>query len=144
MWGSWSKSGQHSPPDAELRCTPSQLSLSVWMCVCAQSCPILFDPMNRSLPGSSVHGILQARILEWVAISSSKGSSRPRDPTCVSCIFCIGRRILYHWATGEILKQLQRQMGEDLNHKSRGEQSKMIYKPMKRSNSPTSGECKLA
>ena len=41
----------------------------------AQSCPTLYDPMNYSLPGSSVHGIFQARVLELVAISSSKGSS---------------------------------------------------------------------
>ena len=46
-----------------------------------QSCPTLCDPMDCSLPGSSVHGILQARILEWVAISFSRGSSRPRDRT---------------------------------------------------------------
>ena len=45
----------------------------------AQSCPTLCDPMDCSLPSSSVHGILQARILEWVAISFSRGSSRPRD-----------------------------------------------------------------
>ena len=51
------------------------------------------DPMDCSPPGSSVHGILQARILEWVAISSSWGSSRTRDQICVSCT---GRRILYH------------------------------------------------
>ena len=44
-----------------------------------QSCPTLCDPMDCSLPGSSVHGTLQARTLEWVAISSSRGSSRPRD-----------------------------------------------------------------
>jgi len=44
-------------------------------CLHAQSCPTLCDPMNCSLPGSSVHGIFQARILEWVAISSSRGSS---------------------------------------------------------------------
>ena len=44
-----------------------------------QSCPTLCNPMRCSLPGSSIHGILQARILEWVAISSSKGSSRPRN-----------------------------------------------------------------
>ena len=50
-----------------------------------QSCLTLCDPMHCSLPGSSVHGILQARILEWVAISYSKGSSH-RDQTCVSCI----------------------------------------------------------
>ena len=44
----------------------------------AQMCPILCDPMDYSPPGSSVHGILQARILEWVAIPSSRGSSQPR------------------------------------------------------------------
>ena len=59
----------------------------------------LFNPMDCSLPGSSVHGIILARVLEWVAISSSRGSSRPRDQTRVSCRSCIGRRILYHWAT---------------------------------------------
>ena len=52
----------------------------------AQSHPILCNPMDYSLPGSSVHGILQARILEWVAISFSGGSSQPRDGTCISCI----------------------------------------------------------
>ena len=52
----------------------------------AQSCLTLCDPMNCSLLGSSVHGTLQARILEWVAISFSRGSSQPRDQTQVSCI----------------------------------------------------------
>ena len=51
------------------------------MCSVAQSCPTLYDPMDCGPPGSSVHGILQARILEWVAISFSRGSSRPRDQT---------------------------------------------------------------
>ena len=50
----------------------------------AQSCPTLGDPMDCSLPGSSVHGILQAKILEWTAMPSSRGSSRPRDGTQVS------------------------------------------------------------
>ena len=45
----------------------------------AQLCPTLCDPMDCSPPGSSIHGILQARILEWVAISFSRGSSQPRD-----------------------------------------------------------------
>ena len=45
----------------------------------AQSCPTLCHPVDCSLQGSSVHGILQARILEWVAISFSRGSSQPRD-----------------------------------------------------------------
>ena len=56
----------------------------------AQSYPTLCNPVDCSLPGSSVHGILQARILEWVAISFSRGSSRPRDRTQVSRI--AGRR----------------------------------------------------
>ena len=51
----------------------------------AQSCPTLCNPMDCSLPGSSVHGIFQAIILEWVAISFSRGSSQPRDQTWVSC-----------------------------------------------------------
>ena len=51
-----------------------------------QSCPTLCDPMDCSLPGSSLHGILQARVLEWVAISFSRGSSQPRDRSQVSCI----------------------------------------------------------
>ena len=50
-----------------------------------QSCPTLCDPMDCSLPGSSVHRIFQARVLEWVAISFSRGSSQPRDRTQVSC-----------------------------------------------------------
>ena len=54
-----------------------------------QLCPTICDPMDYSPPGSSVHGILQARILEWVAISYSRGSSGPRDQTCVSCDSCI-------------------------------------------------------
>ena len=61
-----------------------------------QLCPTLFDPIDCSLPGSSVHGILQERILEWVALPSSRGSSRPRDSTHISYVFCTGRRILYH------------------------------------------------
>ena len=52
----------------------------------AQSCPTLCDPMDCSPPGSSVHGVLQARILGWVAISFSRESSRPRDRTQVSSI----------------------------------------------------------
>ena len=67
-------------------------------CPRAQSCPTLCDPVDGRRPGSSVHGILQARTLEWVAISSSMGSSRPRDPTHT---FCTGRRVHYHRATWE-------------------------------------------
>ena len=56
----------------------------------------LFDPMNSSSPGSSVHGILLARILEWVAIPFSRGASQPRDQTGISYVSCIGRWVLYH------------------------------------------------
>ena len=58
-------------------------------------------------PGSSVHGVLQARILEWVAISSSRGSSWPRDQIHVSWVSCIGKQILNHWATGEAMLLLK-------------------------------------
>ena len=64
-----------------------------------QSCPTLCDLMDCSLPGSSVHGIFQARVLEWVAISFSRGSFWPRYWTRVSCI--IGRRFTV-WATREV------------------------------------------
>ena len=57
------------------------------------NCVWLCDPMHRSLPGSSAHGILQARILEWVAIPSSRGSSQPRNWTCISCVSCIGKQV---------------------------------------------------
>ena len=66
---------------------------------CAQSCLTLCDPMDCSPPGSSVHEISQARILEWVAISYSRESSEPRNQTCISCISCTGRWILYHCIT---------------------------------------------
>ena len=69
------------------------------MCVCAQSCLTLWDSMDCSLPGSSVHGIFQARILGWVFTSYSRGSSWPRDWTYISCISNTGRQTLYHCTT---------------------------------------------
>ena len=72
--------------------------------VCAQLCSTLFDPKDCGPPGSSsVHGIFQARILKWVAISFSRGSSLPRDRTQVSLVSCIGRQLLYHCATWEAM-----------------------------------------
>ena len=55
-------------------------------CVCAQSCSIVFDSVGCSLPDSSVHGIIQARILEWVAVSISRVSSQTRDQICISYV----------------------------------------------------------
>ena len=68
----------------------------MYMYSVAQFCLTLCNPMDYSLPGSSGHGILQARILEWVAISYSRGSSWLKDQTHVSCVSCTGRQILYH------------------------------------------------
>ena len=82
------------------------------LCLCLYSCPACFsflseaiqscltlcNPMDWSLSGSSIHGIFQARVLEWVAISFSRGSSQPRDQTQVSRI--VGRRFTI-WATRE-------------------------------------------
>ena len=73
-------------------------------CVSAQLCLTLCDPMNCSPPGSFVHGILQARVLEWVAIPSSSGSSPTTDSTHVSCI---SRQVLYHWATWKTQRREQ-------------------------------------
>ena len=61
-----------------------------------QSCPTLCDPMDSSLPGSYVHGILQARIREWVAVFLSRGSSQTRYQTPISYVSCTGRQFLYH------------------------------------------------
>ena len=72
-------------------------------CLVAQSCPTLCNPMHCSPLGSSVQGILQKRILQWVAISFSKGSSRLRDQTCVSCVSCIAGRFFTCWAIREAL-----------------------------------------
>ena len=63
-------------------------SLQSYLTVC--------DAMNSSLPGSSVRGIIQARVLEWVAMPSSKGSSQLRDRTSISYGSCTDRQVLYH------------------------------------------------
>ena len=71
----------------------------------AQSCPILCNTTYYSPPGFSVHGILQVRILERVAITLSRGSSRPRNQTWVSCI---AGRFFIVWATREVLESEQK------------------------------------
>ena len=58
--------------------------------------PLFCDPMECSLPSSCIHGILLASILAWVAMASSRGSSWPREWTCISYVSCIGRQVLYH------------------------------------------------
>ena len=71
--------------------------------VCVQSCLTLSDPMDCSPPGSSVHGILQARIVKWVAMPSSRESSRPMDQTQVSYASSVGRRVFYHYVESLLL-----------------------------------------
>ena len=76
----------------KLNCCHNVQIKCVSLCVHAQLCLTLCDPMDYRLPGFSVHWISQARILEWVAISSSMGSSQPRDWTCISCVSCTAVR----------------------------------------------------
>ena len=84
-------------------CKQDSMYVRVCVCVCVWNfffvrlCPTLCNPMDHSLPVSSAHGILQAKLLEWVAIPFFRGFSWPRDRTQVSC----RQEILYHWATGE-------------------------------------------
>ena len=97
-----------------VRCKNQSPVWLIWILSCCaksfQLCPTLCDPMNYSPPGCWIRGTLQARILEWVAVPSSRGSSRPRDQTHISYVSCIRRweaRILQHTAkcnsTGYIL-----------------------------------------
>ena len=85
------------------------LSVCVCTCACAHMCALSHSVVSDSLwphglqsTRSSVLGIFQARILEWVAISSSRGSSWFKDLTYASCVYCIGKQILYHWTTGQV------------------------------------------
>ena len=73
----------------KLRCCCLAL-VCAHVCLVAQSCPTLGDPMDCSRPGFSVHGILQGRMLEWAANPLSRGSSQPRDLTCIAYVYCIG------------------------------------------------------
>ena len=79
---------------------PPEKQLYLRVC-CHISCVQLCKPMDCSPPGSSVHEILQAKILEWVAISSSRGSSYPRNRTWVSCVSCTEGGFVTCWAIRE-------------------------------------------
>ena len=83
-------------------------------CLVAKSCPTLLRPRGLQLASSSVHGISQARTLEWVAISFSRGPTSPRDRT-QSC--CIGRRFLYRWANRKVpTKKNRKNQIEDIHN----------------------------
>ena len=105
----WLGSDFPAPPPTKVcskeLCYGDQLRWRIVPFSCVLSCSAVSDsfcnPMDCSPPGSSVHGILQARRLEWVAMPSSRGSSPPRDQTPISRVSCIGRQILYHFTTWE-------------------------------------------
>ena len=83
-----------------------ELLVYIWCAKTLQLCPTLCNPMDCSLLGSCVHGIPQARILEWVTSPFSRGSSQPRDQTQVSYVFCIGRQVLYHLSLIKVNRSL--------------------------------------
>ena len=86
------KSSPHSPQLEKLK------QVQQWRpAKSLQSCLTLCSTMDCSLPGSSVHGILQVRTLEWVAMPFFREAFPPRERTHVSCVSCIGRQILRHW-----------------------------------------------
>ena len=93
LWHKGTLEGRHNEPSYQWD------PMSV--CLVAQLCPTLCDPMDCSLPGFSIRGILQARVLEWVTISFSRGSFLPRNQIRVSCF---GRRRSNLWATRETPK----------------------------------------
>ena len=81
----------------------THLTGSWCVCVRALSHVQLCNPVDCNSPGSYVHGIFQARILEQVAVPYPRGPSQLRNQTCTACISCIGRWILHHWTTREAL-----------------------------------------
>ena len=78
----------------------------LYVCLVAQSCSTDHNPLHCTPPGSSVHGISQARIVEWVAISFSRGSSWSRDQTQVSCVSWMAGRFFTRWTIPPIFLTL--------------------------------------
>ena len=91
--GSWEKDGSVVVDSVMSQNDDDDLCVCVCVCVCARVRSVMSDSRDYTLPGSSVHGIFQARMLECVVISSFRGSSRPRDQVHVSCT---GRRVLHY------------------------------------------------
>ena len=107
-WARWMTSPELSSPSVRLkgwlRRSFKHLLPKIWQCVCvcrlshwvlSGSC----DPIDCSPPGSSVHGISQARMWDWASISFSRRSSWPKDQNCISGASCLVKQILYHCAT---------------------------------------------
>ena len=81
-------------PDSDFPPELEEIPFYLVVCIVTQVCPTLCDPLDCSRPGSSVHGISQTRILEWVATPFSRGSSPPRN--LVSCVSCIASEFFTH------------------------------------------------
>ena len=111
VWGIWERrerwiSNRDSSRDIIIRmcvthsvwCHTISITLAItqmlFLCLVVQLCATLCDPLDYSLPGSSVHGIFQTRMLEQVAISSSMGASWLSDRICASCVSCTGRQVI--------------------------------------------------
>ena len=94
----------------------------VWVCVCkvAQSCPTLCNSMDCNPPDPSVHGISQATILEWVAISFARRSSQHRDQTRVSCVSCLAGSYLSLWSPGKLCSNTKLKVNKELTGSSQG------------------------
>ena len=86
---------------SENKCQRPLFSFKLCVCLVTQSYLTLWDPWDCSPPGSSVHEIFQARILEWVAMPSSRGSFWPKDQICASCISCTAGGFFTCWAIAE-------------------------------------------
>ena len=82
---------------------PNDCSDNQVMCLGLGSVQIFCNTMDHSLPGSCVHGILKGRILEFISISSSTGSSQPRDQTRIAYVSCIAGRYFTHWSHFKLL-----------------------------------------
>ena len=98
----------HSVPQCTQGCVCVCVRVCVHVCVLVTlSCTTVCDPVDYNPPGSSVHGVLQARILEWIAISFSRGSSQPRDQTWMSCMqadsLCLSQQGRFFMSDAQLL-----------------------------------------
>ena len=102
--------GEHrNQPNASVFKGVHHQSMDTHVCACgSQPCSTLLCPMDCNLTGSSINGIFQARTLEWVAISYSRASSQPRDPTQVSSVSCIAGRFFTTEPPGKPKEQQRR------------------------------------
>ena len=121
-----------------------KLTMAMVVCSIPPSCPTICDSMDCSLPDSSVHGISQTRRLEWVAVSLSRGSSRPRDQNCISCL--AGGSFTWEAQnnkcnlTNNIIPESSLYLKEDMEILSEKKNLHFSLKDLQRANSAKEGE----